>query len=472
MTSLFPAPPGLGAGRALFMLDLVGLAVLWPLAAWLATAVLGGGTAPGELALLLFPAGHLAFLYALGLYRREALAEPRQALGRVPFAAGLGGLAAAFLLLLLPEPWFGAADRAAVPALFAAAVVGFSAAGGLARLGMAGLRGLGLFRRRLMIVGAGARAWDLAWLLRKEGRTLAYDIAFVHAAEMGALDARLEGDPTATLIPAEAPFLEIARRLAVDEIVVAPDERRGLDMPGLLACRTAGFPVAEYMRFLEREIGRIDVKRLELGWLLYADGFARTLLDRALKRLFDLVFSLLLLVATLPLLLAAALAIRLQDGGPVLYRQDRVTRDGRVFAILKLRTMLVDAERQGATWAAAGDPRVTAIGRLLRRTRVDELPQLLNVLRGDMSVVGPRPERPEFIRRLADELPLYDERHRVKAGLTGWAQVNYPYGASLDDARSKLSYDLYYVKNGGVVFDLLILMQTLRVVLWPGGGAR
>jgi lipopolysaccharide/colanic/teichoic acid biosynthesis glycosyltransferase len=156
----------------------------------------------------------------------------------------------------------------------------------------------------------------------------------------------------------------------------------------------------------------------------------------------------------------------------VLYRQARVTRDGRVFRIMKLRTMRVDAERFGATWAAERDPRITRVGNFLRRTRLDELPQLFNVLRGDMSIVGPRPERPEFTEELAAKLPLYHERHRMRAGLTGWAQVNYPYGASLDDARSKLSYDLYYVKNFGVLFDLLILMQTLRVVLFPGNAVR
>jgi lipopolysaccharide/colanic/teichoic acid biosynthesis glycosyltransferase len=149
-----------------------------------------------------------------------------------------------------------------------------------------------------------------------------------------------------------------------------------------------------------------------------------------------------------------------------------VTRGGRIFNILKLRTMRADAERAGAVWAAAQDPRITRIGSFLRRTRLDELPQLLNVLRGDMSLVGPRPERPEFTRNLAAKLPLYDARHLVKAGLTGWAQINYPYGASLDDARSKLSYDLHYVKNYGILFDLLILAQTLRVVLWPGNSVR
>jgi lipopolysaccharide/colanic/teichoic acid biosynthesis glycosyltransferase len=162
-------------------------------------------------------------------------------------------------------------------------------------------------------------------------------------------------------------------------------------------------------------------------------------------------------------------AVYLGDRGPIFYRQARVTRGGRVFRIVKLRTMRVDAEARGAVWAAKGDARITRVGNFLRRSRLDEVPQLYNGLKGDMSLVGPRPERPEFITKLAAELPLYNERHMVKAGLTGWAQINYPYGASLDDARSKLSYDLYYVKNFSVLLDLMILLQTIRVVLWPSG---
>jgi lipopolysaccharide/colanic/teichoic acid biosynthesis glycosyltransferase len=165
-------------------------------------------------------------------------------------------------------------------------------------------------------------------------------------------------------------------------------------------------------------------------------------------------------------------AVWLGDRGPVFYRQERVTKGGRRFQILKLRTMRIDAEAAGAVWAAARDSRITRAGRFLRRSRIDELPQLFNILKGDMSLVGPRPERPEFIEGLAEQLPLYRERHAVRSGLTGWAQINYPYGASLDDARSKLSYDLYYVKKHGFFLDLLIIMQTLRVVIWPGAGVR
>jgi exopolysaccharide biosynthesis polyprenyl glycosylphosphotransferase len=226
------------------------------------------------------------------------------------------------------------------------------------------------------------------------------------------------------------------------------------------------------MSFLEKEISRIDIKRLDMAWMLYSDGFQVSPVGRGLKRLFDILVSLMILLPFSPILLAAMLAVWLGDRGPAFYRQERVTLGGRNFRIVKLRTMRTDAEKGGAVWAAAGDSRVTGVGKFLRRTRIDELPQLFNVLAGDMSLVGPRPERPEFIEKLSQQLPLYHERHAVKAGLTGWAQVNYPYGASLDDARSKLSYDLYYVKNFNLLFDLRIVLQTVRVVLWAGADAR
>ncbi|MBV1795871.1 TIGR03013 family XrtA/PEP-CTERM system glycosyltransferase [Siccirubricoccus sp. G192] len=452
-------------GPALFLLDALLAGTTWPFAAALAVQHLPPQGQPGLVPLLLYPATYLVFLYALGLYRRDALTEARRSLGRAPLAAGFGGLVASAAVALLPPPLGGPGS----PILFAIAVPCFTAAGFTARAIVFALQRRGAFRRRLLVIGAGRRAWDLVWLLRKEGRTPVYDIAIVHDPAMGEVDPRLATDPANHILPAAAGFLAAAQRFRADQVVVAPDERRGMAMRDLLACRTAGFPVAEYLGFLENEIGRVDLKRLELGWLLYADGFAAGPLDHVLKRALDIGVSLAVLLLTSPILLAAAAVVKLGDGGPVLYRQERVTRGGRVFRIMKLRTMRVDAERAGAVWAAERDPRVTRAGRLLRRSRIDELPQLFNVLNGDMSFVGPRPERPEFTRELATKLPLYNERHLVRAGLTGWAQVNYPYGASLDDARSKLSYDLYYVKNAGVLFDLLIILQTFRVVLWPSG---
>ncbi|MCC7284395.1 MAG: TIGR03013 family PEP-CTERM/XrtA system glycosyltransferase [Acetobacteraceae bacterium] len=457
------AHPGLTAGRALLLLDTVLIGLLWSSVAVLCLGVPGGAAALGPL--LALPAALLLFLYALGLYERAALLETRQSIARVPLAAGLAAAAAAAALSLLKRV-SGSPD---LTLYFIAALLCGLAAPCIARVALFTLHHRGKFRRRVMIVGAGQRAWDLVHLLRHEGRTLAYDVLFIHHPVLGQVDPRLAEDSESRIVSGREDWEAIARDFGAEQIVVAADERRGMPMHTLLACRTAGFPVYEYMRFLEKEIGRVDLKRLELSWLLYADGFAFSPVDRALKRALDVVVSALLLALALPALLGAAIAIRASDRGPVLYRQARVTQQGRVFQILKLRTMTVNSETRGAVWAAERDPRITRVGHFLRRSRLDELPQLINILRGDMSFVGPRPERPEFTRELASKLPLYEERHIVRAGLTGWAQINYPYGASLDDARSKLSYDLYYVKNFGILFDVLIILQTMRVVLWPSG---
>jgi len=441
----------LTTGRALCLLDIAAMALVWPP---LFILMLSGTTrmaGHGWVAAVLYPVANLVSLYALGLYRRDVGIELRKSLARIPLTAAVGALGAGSAMMLLD----GSADHVSQMAVSTA---GFVFSGCLARLAFDALRRHGLFSRTLLVVGAGRRAWDLVWMLKREGPNLCYRITFVHEPAWGELDPRL-GDGSAgpvVALPADG-FLGLAQRCGADQIVVAPDERRGLALESLLACKIAGIPVAQYLCFLETEVRRIDLKRMELGWLLYSEGFYFGTVDRVLKRTLDLVVSATVLLVLSPFLLAAAAAIKWEDGGPVLYRQVRITRGGRPFHIEKLRTMRVDAEAGGAVWAAASDTRITRIGAMLRRTRIDELPQLLNVLRGEMSFVGPRPE------------PLYHERHVAKAGLTGWAQVNYPYGASIDDARSKLSYDLYYIKNFNVLFDFLIILQTLRVVLWPGG---
>lgn len=382
----------------------------------------------------------------------------------MPIAATIASLAASAVLLFL-------APDASRLGLAAGACALFGAAG--ARVAFDGLRRRGLLTRTLLILGAGQRAWDLVHILQREGGTLGYAIHYLHDPALGPLDQRLRDGSHGTVTEiGPGGIRAAAMSIRPDQIVVAPDERRGMDLQGLLDCKIAGFPVADYLSFVEREVRRVDIKRIELGWLLYSDGFHMSILDRLLKRALDVGVSLIVLLLTGPFLLVAMLAIHLQDGGPMLYRQTRVTLHGREFEIMKLRTMRTDAEAAGAVWAAQGDRRITRLGAFLRRARLDELPQLFNILRGDMSFVGPRPERPEFVAMLAAQVPLYHERHAAKAGLTGWAQINYPYGASIDDARSKLSYDLYYVKNFSILLDLLIIMQTVRVVLWPGNSVR
>jgi lipopolysaccharide/colanic/teichoic acid biosynthesis glycosyltransferase len=427
----------LTTGKALFALDVVAMLLVWPVL--LHVGCWGPECfrpTPDGAGALLYPIANLVSFYAVGLYRREAILQTRESLGRVPLAVSLGAVGVAVLLVLC-SVWIGSAVNRV--RLFSGAVIGFSLSGITARLILAALKRRGVFARHLLVVGAGTRAWDLLCMLRNEGRHPQYRITFVHEPAYGSIDQRLfaaAGDGIE--IREGADPLTAARECSPDEIVVAPDERRGMPLDVLLACKKEGYPVLQYLTFLEHEIRRVDIRRVEMGWLLYSTGFYFGTLDNALKRMLDFGVSLLLLVVFSPFLIGAAIAIKLDDGGPIFYSQERMTRNEKPFRIYKLRTMRTDAEKFG-------------------------------VFRGDMSLVGPRPERPTFIQQLASQLPLYHERHMVKAGLTGWAQINYPYGASLDDARSKLSYDLYYVKNFSILFDLLILLQTLRVVLWPSG---
>ena len=448
------------AAWALFLIDLLSVSIGWPSVLWIA----GADWHRDWFQLLAFPVVNLLCFYALGLYRRDSIADTSKALERVPVIALIAVAAASLATIILG--WTFSLT------LCIAGVICFTVCAALARLAFAALRRHSLFRTRLLIIGAGKRAWDLVWILRTQGRFWQYDLTFVHEDGFGEIDQRLAEDAGNRIIVASSNLMKVASRARADEIVVAPDERRGMALKSLITCRAAGYPVSEYSSFLEKEVCRIDIKRLDLAWMLYSDGFRTGRLTAVFKRAFDIVGSLAILLPVSPFLLLAMLAVWLGDRGPIFYRQERVTRRGRSFKILKLRTMRVNAEAGGAVWAAAKDSRITPVGEFLRRSRLDEVPQLLNVLWGDMSLVGPRPERPEFIEDLAKMLPLYHERHAVKAGLTGWAQVNYPYGASLDDARSKLSYDLYYVKNYSLFFDLRIVMQTLRVVLWPGSGVR
>jgi sugar transferase (PEP-CTERM system associated) len=455
-------------GKALFLLDSLMLLLVWPFV--LRIGCWGNecfDATPDGLAALLYPLANLISLYALGLYRRDAIIDTRGSLARVPLAVSLGAVATACSVGVMAL-WIGSPVNRV--RLFAGAVFAFCLAGIAARAIFFMLKRGGVFRRRLLVVGAGTRAWDLVALLQNEGANPHYDVTFAHDESFGTLDARLQEAHGGHIVPVtNGDILTLARQSQPDEIIVAPDERRGMNLDSLLACKRDGFPVVQYLSFVEHEIRRIDVRGIDVGWLLYSDGFYFGTIDNALKRALDVCVSLLLLVLFAPFLVCAAIAIKLDDGGPVLYSQERVTRNDTPFRIYKLRTMRTDAEKAGAVWAAERDPRITRVGNFLRQSRIDEMPQLINVLRGSMSLVGPRPERPGFVTQLAEVLPLYHERHMVKAGLTGWAQINYPYGASIEDARAKLSYDLYYVKNFSILFDMLIILQTLRVVLWPSG---
>lgn len=455
-------------GAALFALDLVLLAGFWPVL----LALLDQGAwweLLGEPGLAPYPVLQLVLLYALGLYRRDAILGTRGAVAKLPLATGLA-LVAAGCLQWGWERIVPAGQEVDMSHLWAGAALGFTLGGTVARVALHGLLHRGVFRRRIMVVGAGDRAMQLVAMLGEAQ----FDLLFVHDRTLGPRHPELGRAPGQRVVmAAEENYLALAVAHDVDQIVVAPDERRGMRLEKLLDCKKAGFPVVQHLAFIEREARRVDLAWMELGWFLYSDGFRFGPLDRMLKRAMDVAVSAVGLALGSFLLVPAAIAVKLQDGGPIFYAQTRVTQGGRAFRILKLRTMRVDAEKGGAQWAAAGDARVTRFGRFLRHSRIDEIPQLINVLRGDMALVGPRPERPEFIGDLSEKIPLFGERLAVKAGLTGWAQINYPYGATIEDARAKLGYDLYYVKNFSVLFDLLIIVQTLRVVLFPGAaGAR
>ena len=240
--------------------------------------------------------------------------------------------------------------------------------------------------------------------------------------------------------------------------------------PALLDLKLRGVRVFDELSFWEQHLGRINLDRVDARWLTFADGFSSGWLGDGVKRVTDILISLAVLILTLPLMLITALLIKLDTPGPVFYRQERVGLHGRIFTLCKFRSMAVDAEVGGQPrWASQKDKRVTRVGAFIRSTRIDELPQLLNVLKGEMSFVGPRPERPHFVEQLSQIIPFYHERSYVKAGITGWAQVNFPYGASVEDARQKLSYDLYYVKNRSLFLDIMILFSTVRVILFREG---
>ncbi len=264
---------------------------------------------------------------------------------------------------------------------------------------------------------------------------------------------------------------DVCREFEVGEIVVAMQERRGMvPLEGLLDCKFAGIPIYDFMTFMERETGRCDLNALRPSWFIYSDGIAGGRVQQAIKRGFDVMVSLVLLVVTFPLLCATGVAVRVESPGPVFYRQPRVGLGGQTFQIIKFRSMRVDAEADGApVWAARNDPRITSVGRIIRKFRIDELPQIINVFKGDMSFVGPRPERPEFVALLAEKFPYYAERHRVKPGITGWAQLHYIYSDSLEGGLTKLQYDLYYIRHYSFLLDLFIVIQTARVILWPAG---
>jgi sugar transferase (PEP-CTERM system associated) len=437
----------IGAALAHFKVDLATLEIstgaLWPRA-------------------LLFSAVMVVSLLAVGLYSARQRARTSGILARVLVAVTAGIVVTAGLSHFIPA-------LRIEEGVLAYAALGATGALLASRLIFSQLADENLFKRRVLVYGSGKNAAAISNLRRRADRRGFVLAGFVQPEGEGCVIAS-----QMMLDPAGGHLADLCNERDVDEVVVAMDDRRrGFPILELLECRLAGIDVTELLSFLERETGRVRIDVLNPSWMIFGEGFRRDTLRLMSSRALDLLASSILVLIALPFMLATAIAIKLEDGwgAPVLYRQERVGLGGKAFRLLKFRSMRIDAEAHGAQWAQKGDSRVTRVGAFIRKCRIDELPQILNVLRGHMSFVGPRPERPEFVADLAQKIPYYVQRHCVKPGITGWAQLCYPYGSSEQDALEKLQYDLYYIKNNSLLFDLAILVQTAEVV-FMGQGAR
>jgi sugar transferase (PEP-CTERM system associated) len=408
--------------------------------------------------LITFAASVQLAAVSIGVYSQESLQSLRFAIARLIVAVSLGVIFMAIMAFAMPGMTLWRSNS-----LYAMGLAfGYLA---LSRLILGRLIGGESFKRRLLVLGAGKRAQRIKDLEARAGSGFMV-VGFI------AMDEAKRIIPEAINRSAIYNLADFVVRLGASEVVLALEERRNaLPLQDLLRIKTTGVHVNDISSFLERETGRVDLDSVNPSWLIFSDGFSSgRRLSGIAKRLFDVVASAILVALTFPIILLFALLVKLESRGPAFYRQQRVGRYGVPFNVIKLRSMRQDAEAEGkAIWAAQDDPRITRIGWFIRKFRIDELPQTWCVLKGEMSFVGPRPERPEFVADLEQQLPYFAERHMVKPGITGWAQINYPYGASIDDSRQKLEYDLYYAKNYTPFLDLLILLQTARVILWPDG---
>ncbi|MCA0239441.1 MAG: TIGR03013 family PEP-CTERM/XrtA system glycosyltransferase [Proteobacteria bacterium] len=397
---------------------------------------------------------------ASGFYQRSSNFTASQALGRATIA----------LLIVLPLTYFvfdllppTVTNREAIKyaAMFGAGAVV------LRRLYVTLWGADPLSRTRILIFGAGPAAGIVGATLKASDPN-AHIVGYVsgpNEKEVSVASGELLSTDGQSLT-------ETARRLQVDEIVVALTERRAGSMPlrQLLDCKLSGIKVYDIATHFEKTLGQIRIDYVNAGWLIFGSGFNQGVARSLIKRSFDLLCSFVLFVLALPIMLVTALLIKLESRGPLLYLQERVGQNGKTFKVCKFRSMRTDAEKDGRpVWAVANDSRVTRIGAIIRKLRVDELPQLFNVLKGEMSLVGPRPERPFFVEQLTAQIPYFAARHSVKPGVTGWAQVRYQYGSTVEDSQEKLQYDLYYVKNHSLFLDIVILFETVFVVLTAKG---
>ncbi len=410
---------------------------------------------------VMFSAIVLICLLAFGLYSARQRAQLSGVLVRVVAALLIATAVLAAVFYLVPDLrlWRGVEALAII--MTGCGVI-------ISRLVFARVVDQEIFKRRVLVYGAGVAASSVAALRRSSDRRGFHLVGFVQPEN------EQPSVPSERVLDPGGDLRGLCEKLNVNEVVVAMDDRRrGFPIRELLECRLAGVDVTELLSFLERETGRVRVDVLNPSWMIFGQGFRRDPVRLFSSRMLDLLASLGVLAISVPFMVLTVIAIKLEDGitAPTLYSQRRVGLGGRVFHVHKFRSMRIDAELNGAQWAQRSDPRVTRVGGLIRKLRIDELPQIFNVLRGHMSFIGPRPERPEFVAELSERIPYYVQRHSVKPGITGWAQLCYPYGSSEQDALEKLQYDLYYIKNNNLLFDLAILVQTAEVVLM-GKGAR
>jgi len=408
-----------------------------------------------------FAVGMLILMSSMGLYQPELWSNKPAIAVRLIVAFLLGFVITGFVAYMVPSLTAG-------PVVLAGVLVVALTGSVLVRSAFCKWSHLGAFKSRVLVLGTGSRAVKLGEYAKRNAshKVIGY-VALQPSTHYVPLEQVLPFEPGESL-------LSLVEKHAINQIVVAVRDRRGDGFPvtQLLECKMKGVDVVELPTFFEREHRQVLLESLNPSWMVLGRGFRQSHLENAVKRLFDLIVSTAFLLLNLPVMLIVALCIYLESGAPVLFRQERVGQGGRMFTLYKFRSMRMNAEGDGPPqWADVNDERLTRVGRVIRKWRIDELPQILNVLRGEMSFVGPRPERPFFVNRLVTQIPFYALRHTAKPGITGWAQVRYPYGASIDDAIEKLQYDLYYVKNHSLFLDVMILISTIEVVIW-GKGAR
>lgn len=401
-------------------------------------------------------------MLALGLYQLEFKEDLRHIFLRLmpPFVLGIGLMMLIFYLI--PSLYFGRGILVLVTIIAWTAIL-------LTRVFFYNSSRLSLLESRILIIGTGKLAEECYGLSKKHfGSHNLNIIGFIQTPDT-------EHQVSSSLIlQPEGSLFAMANKYNINEIVVAVQNRRNgsCSIEQLLECKLNGINVIDMATFFEREMSQIRIDALQPSWLVFGGGFDQSAMRTNIKRIFDLLASTILLITTFPVMLITALFIFLEDRSSVFYSQERVGLDGHIFKVLKFRSMRNDAEKFGTPqWAAEADPRVTRVGNIIRKLRIDELPQIINVFKGEMSFVGPRPERPYFVTQLCEQVPYYNLRHSVKPGITGWAQVLYQYGASVEDSMQKLQYDLYYVKNNSLFLDFIILIDTVQVVL-TGKGSR